>query len=100
MSFFGQSPLTNDFKKLTSRLLDVSPEVQGIPHLFHTVIWSQKKVTSQTQNGDAWLSQPRVTQRGVPRRARLWYDMYWYGMVWYGMVWYGMVWYGMVWPCI
>ena len=26
-----------------SRFLDVSPEVQNIPHLFHTAIWCQKK---------------------------------------------------------
>ena len=38
----GQSPLKMRFEK--SRCLDVSPEVQNIPHLFHAAIWCQKKV--------------------------------------------------------
>ena len=50
------------FEKRKSRFLDVSPEVQNIPHLFHaaTSIWSQKKVVLQKRNVDLWLDQPRI----------------------------------------
>ena len=48
------------FEKRKSRFLDVSPEVQNIPHLFHAAIWSQKKVVLQKRNVDLWLDQPRT----------------------------------------
>ena len=37
-------PITLKMRFEKSRLLDVSPEVQNISHLFHTAIWCQKKV--------------------------------------------------------
>ena len=47
------------FKKGKSRFLDVSREVQNIPHLFQAAIWSQKKVVLQKRDVDLWLDQPR-----------------------------------------
>ena len=38
------TPLTMRFENGKSRFLDLSPEVQNIPHLFHAASWSQKKV--------------------------------------------------------
>ena len=42
-----------------SRFLDVSPEVQSLPHLFQSAIFPKQKVVLQKRNGDPWLDQPR-----------------------------------------